>query len=331
MGKVLPSETAARAFVAKLASQKEEQIQEFLYDKNIFDYISVLVASLDAPNQTFFVNCHPLDSGRNVNSRIILHTVDDILRQLEIKRESFSLFLTDAARYMSSAGKTLKELYPSLMHVTCVAHLLHNCAMRVRAHFKNIDEVIATIKAATIKNKDRKKHFHDAGLPSPTDPVITRWATWLRAALYYSENLPAVRTIVNNWTSAGLLVSRAKDAINVEGLVSDLVKINQYWTLAANVEFLEGSACTITKAYGLLKNVQFDDDPCAIKDYINKRLSNSDLETIINCTNLTIDPTSYALLQKAQPTSAAVERSFSMLNKLLRKYRNFDVKNVKNI
>ena len=75
--------------------------------------------------------------------------------------------------------------------------------------------------------------------------------------------------------------------------------------------------------------MQFDDDPCAIKDYINKRLSNSDVETIIKCTNLTIDPTSYALLQKAQPTSAAVERSFSMLNKLLRKDRNFDVKNVK--
>ena len=34
-------------------------------------------------------------------------------------------------------------------------------------HYKNIDEVIATIKAATIKNKDRKKDFHDAGLPSP--------------------------------------------------------------------------------------------------------------------------------------------------------------------
>ena len=340
MGKVLPSETAARACVAKLASHKEEQIQELLRDKKIFlivdeaevakqKYISVLVGSLDAPNQTFLVNCHPLDSGRNVNSSIILHTVDDILRQLDIKRENFSLFLTDAARYMSSAGKTLKELYPSLMHVTCVAHLLHNCATRVRAHFKNIDEVIATIKAATIKNKDRKKDFHDAGLPSPPDPVITRWATWLGVALYYSENLPAVRTTVNNWTSAGLLVSRAKDAINVEGFVSNLIKINQYRTLAANVEFLEGSACTITKAYGLLKNMQFDDDPCAIKDYINKRLSNSDLETIINYTNLTIDPTSYALLQKAQPTSAAVERSFSMLNKLLRKDRNFDVKNVK--
>ena len=56
-------------------------------------YISVLVGSLDAPNQTFFVDCHPLDSGSNVNSSIILHTVNDILRQLEIKRETFFIVL----------------------------------------------------------------------------------------------------------------------------------------------------------------------------------------------------------------------------------------------
>ena len=126
------------------------------------------------------------------------------------------------------------------------------------------------IKAAKIKNKDRKKDFHDAGLLSP-DPVIsTRWVTWLRAALYYSENLSAVHTIVNNWTSAGLFVSRAKDAINVVDLVPNLVKINQYRTLAANVEFLEGSASMITEAYRLLKNMQFDNDQCAIKGYIKK-------------------------------------------------------------
>ena len=146
-------------------------------------YISVLVGSLDAANQTFLIDCHPIDSASNVNSSIILHTVDDTLQQLEIKRKNFSMFLTGAARYMSLAGKTLKELYPSLMHVTCVAHLLHNCAMHVHAHFKNIDEIIATIKAVTIKNKGRKKDFHDAGLPSPPDPVITRWATWLFAKI----------------------------------------------------------------------------------------------------------------------------------------------------
>ena len=122
VGKVLPSEAAARACVAKLASRKEEQIQELLYDKKFYlivdeaeiakqKHISVLVGSLDAPNQTFLVDCHPLDSGSNVNSSIILHTVDDILRQLEIKRDNFSLFMTDAARYMSLAGKTLNLYY----------------------------------------------------------------------------------------------------------------------------------------------------------------------------------------------------------------------------
>ena len=56
----------------------------------------------------------------------------------------------------------------------CATHLLHNCVMRVRAHLKNIDEVIATINATTIKSKNRKKDFHDAGLPSPPDHVITK-------------------------------------------------------------------------------------------------------------------------------------------------------------
>ena len=56
-------------------------------------------------------------------------------------------------------------------------------SIRVRAHFANIDKVVTTIQAATIKNKDHKIGFHDAGLPSPPDPVIARWATWLRAAL----------------------------------------------------------------------------------------------------------------------------------------------------
>ena len=78
--------------------------------------------------------------------------------------------------------------------------------------------------------------------------MITRWATWLRDALCYSENLPAVRTFVNNWTGEGLLVSGAKEAINVDGLVPNLVRINQYRTLATNLELLEANDCTMTKA-----------------------------------------------------------------------------------
>ena len=61
MGKVLPSKTAARACIAKLASQKEDQIQKLFRDKKIFlivveaevakqKHINVLVGNLDVPN-----------------------------------------------------------------------------------------------------------------------------------------------------------------------------------------------------------------------------------------------------------------------------------------
>ena len=78
------------------------------------------------------------------------------------------------------------------------------------------------------------------------------------------------------------MVKMVKMRAVIEKEIALIIKINQYWTAAANVEFLEGSVCTITEAYGLLKNMQFDDDPCAIKNCIKKRLSNSDLETMIN-------------------------------------------------
>ena len=73
------------------------------------------------------------------------------------------------------------------MHITCIARLLHNCTMGVRDFFKAIDDVVATIKAAVIKNKDRKNGFCEAGLPSSPVSVITRWATWLRAAIYTAK------------------------------------------------------------------------------------------------------------------------------------------------
>ena len=83
-----------------------------------------------------------------------------------------------------------------------------------------------------------------------------------------------------------LLVSRAKEAINLDGLVPDLICINQYRTVATNVELLEASDCAMIEAYKLLQNMHFLDDPSSIQANITKRLFDSDLEAIINFTNL---------------------------------------------
>ena len=56
---------------------------------------------------------------------------------------------------MLAAGAILKSLYPKLFHETCVAHLLHNCAIKAKSHFEDVDELIAEAKSATDKSKTR--------------------------------------------------------------------------------------------------------------------------------------------------------------------------------
>ena len=67
---------------------------------------------------------------------------------------------------MVVVGAILKYLYPKLFHETCVAHLLHNRAMKVEHLFEDVDLLIAKIKSAKVKNKTRQAKFNTIALRS---------------------------------------------------------------------------------------------------------------------------------------------------------------------
>ena len=58
-------------------------------------------------------------------------------------------------------------------------------------------------------------------------------------------------------------------------------------------------------------------------------MQNNDISEIIIMERQDILPAMYHVLQNSQPTSASVERSFSMSKKLLAKDRNFKAENVR--
>ena len=58
-------------------------------------------------------------------------------------------------------------------------------------------------------------------------------------------------------------------------------------------------------------------------------MQNNNISKIIIMERQDISPAMYHMLQNSQPTSASVERSFSMLKKLLAKDRNFKAENVR--
>ena len=123
------------------------------------------------PETTYVLDCSIVET---VNQQVVTVKIDDALKKLDIQRHNFVLLLSDAARYMTACTAALKLLYPRLFHVTCMAHLLHNCAEKVRSRFQQVDNLIAKIKAMTVKNKN----WHNE-IDTPPQPVFTRWGTWL--------------------------------------------------------------------------------------------------------------------------------------------------------
>ena len=113
--------------------------------------------------------------------------------------------MSDAAKHMIAAGITLKSLYPKLFHITCVAHLLHNCAMKIKSHFKDVDQLIAKVKSVRTKKTTRQAKISAIGYSSK--PVPTRWESWLNAALYHTKYLPEVKAIRESHVSFGILVT----------------------------------------------------------------------------------------------------------------------------
>ena len=219
IGHRLPSETTCTRTALQLSEDELKRIRNAVHDKQIFvvdestlsgtQYLNILVGSLETPHVSYLYDCQPLKCAPNSNT--IAQAVDDVVRNLGINRSFFYLLLSDAAKYMITAVITLKSLYPKLFHVTCVAHLLHNCAMKIKSHFEDVDQLIAKVNAVTIKNKTRQAKFLAIGYPPQLVP--TRWGSWLNAALYYAKNLPEMKAIVESFVSSGVLVTQAKDSL----------------------------------------------------------------------------------------------------------------------
>ena len=77
----------------------------------------------------------------------------------------------------------------------------------------------------------------------------------------------------------------------------------------------------------IICSLVINEDTCNSNQYIEKRMQNNDISEIIKLERQDISLAVYHMLQNSQPTSASVERSLSMLKKLLAKDRYFNAEN----
>ena len=85
---------------------------------------------------------------------------------------------------MIKTFELIKPFYPNINFITCVLHLLYNCALRIRSYYKKVDQLISSVKLLTVKNSTKQEAL--SGIGRPPCPIITRLGTCLKVVDYYS-------------------------------------------------------------------------------------------------------------------------------------------------
>ena len=334
-----PAESTCRRKAVTLAKEVRLKVKNIVektkvgifvvFDESTMDgvsYASTLVGTVENPTVTYLVGIKELE--KPLNAQITSQLIDNQLRKFDIEREKVLLLISDAATYMIRAGEMLKGFYGKLTHVTCTSHLLHNACMKIKSSFPEVDMLIASVKAATRKNRTRREMFRIEEIPIPPAPVITRWGSWLKAASYYAKYFHKVEHIFGQ-ISGGKLVEKAQTALRDPNVFSSLTVISrQYSEIMSIFDKQIDVNFSIQKAFKLINDLDFEEDSFRIKEYILRRLKKNGLTKIVQQEIPDLSPSDYAFLQKCQSTSISVERSFSILKKINAPDRNFKRGNI---
>jgi hypothetical protein len=77
-------------------------------------------------------------------------------------------------------------------------------AETIRLQFPLVNALISQGKKIFLKAPLRVQIFKEKmpGIPLPPQPVLTRWGTWLDAAMYYADNFESFKEVVLDFSES---------------------------------------------------------------------------------------------------------------------------------
>jgi hypothetical protein len=147
--------------------------------------------------------------------------------------------------------------YPNLIHLTCLCHGLNRVCEKIRGLFQKVDDLIAATKKVFAKAPSRVARFHElCDLPLPPRPIITRWGTWLNAAIYYCDNFDAVNAVIESFNPADSdAIQKSQIAFHNPTIRDDLAFIKaHFYHLPTALEKLQSADLPLVQSLHFLFN-----------------------------------------------------------------------------
>jgi hypothetical protein len=276
------------------------------------------------------------------NNETITRFINDSLKLLwtDVGMEQrVLLLLTDAASYMVKAGKSLKIFYTNMIHVTCTAHACNRLAEKVRELFPKVNTLINNGKKIFLKVPSRISIFKEEmnDIPLPPVPVLTRWGTWVNAALYYADYLTKYKKNIER-----LAMDDAQSIRKVLNIIEDGTVVNDLTFISTHLAFLvivikklETQNMTLHESFSIIDETKekINSIPgpkgATLTTKLNE-LSNKNkgleilqkINAVLSGENVQLedvyqDPKIISCFKYAPTTSVDVERSFSVFKNML--------------
>ncbi|KAE9522223.1 hypothetical protein AGLY_017381 [Aphis glycines] len=278
---------------------------------------NVIIGTLltDGPGKKFLIASEVLEKANHTTISKLFDRTLFTLWPNGINHDDVILFVTDAAPYMVKAAKSIQVFYSKMIHITCLAHGLHRVCEKNRAEFPKVDELILNMKKVFLKAPARVELFRREApeTPLPLSPIITRWGTWLKDAMYYCENFKAIKKVVHLLDADdALAIRKVKKIMSETDLESYLAFIyTNYGFLTTAITCLETQGTLLTDAIKTVENnLGFKILTKISKVMLGEEISMDNLSEDISCDDL--------LYFKYAPISSVdVERSFSVYKNML--------------
>ncbi|KAF7685340.1 hypothetical protein CDIK_3911, partial [Cucumispora dikerogammari] len=137
----LPCETSLKSKVEELANKKRETIKNilkdqsyiFIFDKSQFNnkkFVNIIASTFPEPNNKLLIKY--IEIFESPKYTLVSQIIDDAVKKYNLTRKCFKPLIFDAASYIIKAVQSLKVFYENIMHITCISHLYHNSAMKIR-------------------------------------------------------------------------------------------------------------------------------------------------------------------------------------------------------
>ncbi|KRT79867.1 hypothetical protein AMK59_6429 [Oryctes borbonicus] len=190
----------------------------------------------------------------------IKNVIVDTLQKFEISATQVLMFVTDNRLAMLHAGRLLKPVFPNLLHVMCILHMLNLVAETICDYYPDVKELIAQTRAVFANAPKRIRQFHEQcpNIPEPPGPDLTQWGTWLEAAFYYFQHFPLLRSLLLQLdTIEAAAIKESQLKFQDHQVEIDLQTIfNNYQVITNAIAALQRSSLSLGESLQIIDSVQ---------------------------------------------------------------------------